>query len=91
MNQPNNHTKEISRFNGGGKTFFFNKRQASNETEYLAINAIWGARGHYEKIVLFPQHFMEFSKHLDAAIEELTGFTRPCKCGSVIHSPDEEV
>ena len=91
MNHPDNHKTEISRFNGGGKTFFFNKRQANNDTEYLAINAIWGRQGNYEKLVLFPQHLMEFAKHLDGAIEHLTGFTRPCSCGSIIHSTEEEV
>ena len=91
MNQPRNHIEDISHFSGSGKTFFFNKRLAKNDIEYLAINAIWGERGNYEKLVLFPQHYMEFSKHLDKAIENLTGFTRPCSCGNIKHSTKEEI
>ena len=74
MTQPN--IEELSRFNGGGKTFFFNKRKSVNDTEYLSINAIWGKHGNYEKLVLFPQHYLEFLKHLEKAIEGLTGFSK---------------
>lgn len=76
MSYPDNHKTEISRFNGGGKTFFFNKRKARNDTDYLAINAIWGKEGRFEKLVLFPQHLLEFSKHLAEAVEDITGFTQ---------------
>ena len=81
--------KEISRFSGSGKTFFLNEGEASNGTKYLAINALYG-RGNQERLVLFPPHLLEFSKHLDGAIEHLTGFTRPCKCGNIIHSTQQE-
>ena len=83
--------ERISHFNGGGKTFFFNKRKAVNKTEYLVLNAMYGNPPTYEKLVLFPQHLLEFSKHLDEAIEGLMGFTKPCRCGSVREdNPDKE-
>ena len=65
---------ELSRFNGGGKTFFFNRKRARNGTEYLSINAMYGDQ-RYEKLVLFPQHLVEFYKHVKGAIETLTGLT----------------
>lgn len=81
----------ISHFNGGGKTFFFNKSKASNDTEYLTINAMYGSPPKYERIVLFPQHLGEFSKHLEQAIEHLTGFTKTCTCGSVREDLTKEI
>lgn len=65
--------QELSRFSGNGKTFFFNKGEAKNGTEYLAVNALYG-KGNQERIVLFPPHFLEFIKHLKNSIESLTGF-----------------
>jgi len=80
--------KEISRFSGSGKTFFLNEGEAANGTKYLAINAIYG-RGNQERLILFPPHLLEFSEHLNKAIERLTGFTRGCTCGSLEHSQEE--
>lgn len=65
--------EELSRFTGSGKTFFFNKGRAKNDTDYLAINALYG-QGRRERMVLFPPHYMEFFKHLKSSVEELTGF-----------------
>lgn len=65
--------QELSRFTGSGKTFFLNKGKARNGTDYLAINAVYG-QGRQERLVLFPPHYLEFYKHLKAAIEQLTGF-----------------
>lgn len=67
--------QELSRFSASGKTFFFNKGEAKNGTDYLAINAIYG-QGNRERTVLFPPHYMEYVKHVTKAVEELTGFTR---------------
>ena len=65
---------ELSRFTGSGKTFFLNKGRAKNGTDYLAINALYG-QGKREGLVLFSAHYLEFLKHLTAAVEELTGMT----------------
>lgn len=67
-------TRELSRFTNSGKTFFFNLGQASNGTEYLAVNTIYG-RGSKERVVLFPSHLFTFQKHLREAIEEIHGVT----------------
>lgn len=64
--------KELSRFTGSGKTFFFNKGEAKNGTDYLAVNTIYG-KGSQERIVLFPPHYMEFRKHITGAMESLMG------------------
>lgn len=64
--------QELSRFTGSGKTFFLNRGRARNDTEYLAINALYG-QGNRERLVLFPPHFLEFRKHLTEAIETLQG------------------
>lgn len=77
-----NQKTQLSRFNGGGKTFFFNQYTAANDVDYLVVNAMYGNPARYEKLVLFPQHYIEFLNHLDNAVESLTGFTRPCKCGN---------
>jgi hypothetical protein len=66
--------EELSRFTASGKTFFFNKGKASNGTEYLAINAIYG-KGNQERTVLFPAHFLEYFKHIRGAIEKMTGMS----------------
>ena len=66
---------EISRFNGGGKTFFFNKGEAKNGNEFLVINALHGRQAR-QGMTLLPGQYMEFVKHLDVAVEELTGFSR---------------
>ena len=71
-----NKTLELSRFSESGKTFFFNRGKAKNDTLYLAINAIYG-KGMQQRLVLFPPHFFQFHDHLTRAVEELTGFSGP--------------
>lgn len=65
---------ELSRFTESGKTFFFNCGRASNDTEYLAINALYG-KGQQQRLVLFPAQFLSFHKHLLEAIKRITGMT----------------
>ena len=68
------HT-EITRFTSSGKTFFFNKGEARNGTDYLIINALHGQRTR-QGITLLPGQYMEFASHLNEAIEGLTGFKK---------------
>lgn len=63
---------ELGRFSANGKTFFLNKGEAKNGSEYLVINAIYG-QGRQERLILFPAHYIEFKKHFDQALEGLTG------------------
>jgi len=66
--------ERISHFNIGGKTFFFNKRTARNNTGYLTINTLssYGDQKHYEKLTLFPSQCTEFLEHLKNAMEEVS-------------------
>lgn len=68
-----NHGQELSRFNVGGKTFFFNRCKAANGQDYLAVNAMYtrGGKPQYERLVVFQSHFIEFFKAVKAAVEEL--------------------
>lgn len=68
------HGREISRFTGNGKTFFFNEMKARNKNKYLAVNALYG-QGRQERMILFEGHYLEFLRHLQEAIEELSGFS----------------
>jgi len=81
--------ERISHFNGGGKTFFFNKRKAKNDIEYLTLNAMYGSPPRYEKLVLFPQHYLEFLQHLQEAIEGLTGYRKIEVCPNCSPSVQE--
>lgn len=65
--------KEIKRFSGSGKTFFFNSAISSNGEEYLIINALWG-KGNQQRIVLFQTHMLPFAQALAASIAAITGF-----------------
>ena len=65
------HT-ELTRFWSNGKTFFLNRGLAKNGAPYLAINALYG-KGNRERIVLYEGHWMQFKRHLELAIEKLTG------------------
>lgn len=78
---------EISRFNVNGKTFFFNKGEASNGNSYLAINALW--QENMERMTVFPNQLLEFRSHLDGAIEEITGLT-PADGGSLCPNCDSQ-
>lgn len=64
--------EELSRFSSNGKTFFFNKFIAKNDSPYLAINALYG-QGRQERMVLFEPHWMQFLRHLKASISSLSG------------------
>lgn len=76
---------EISRFAVNGKTFFFNKGEASNGAPYLAINALYG-KGNKERLVLFEPHLFGFYKNFAVAFEEMTGLA----IGSAPPEPVEE-
>ena len=67
--------QELSRFSGSGATFFFNKGEARNGTDFLIINALRG-KGTRQGLTLLPSQYMEFANHLNEAIEGLTGFKR---------------
>lgn len=66
---------EISRFTNSGKTFFFNKKESRAGGDYLSVNAMFG-KGRYEKLTLLPSQLLEFAKHLEGAVEDITGFKR---------------
>lgn len=76
---------EISRFNVNGKTFFFNKGEAQNGNEYLAINALW--QQNMERMTIFPNQMLEFRSHFDGAMEEITGLS-PADKGSLCPNCD---
>ncbi len=79
---------ELSRFSASGKTFFFNKGVAKNDSPYLTINALYG-RGNQERLILFEPHWVQFKRHMEEAIASLTGFVivpkkeEPTKSGSL--------
>lgn len=78
--------EEITRFSTNGKTFFFNKAEAQNDSVYLAINALYG-QGNRERLVLFRPHMIDFRDHYDRAVEEILGM-RPTEPGIAETCPD---
>lgn len=84
-----NYGVEIDHFTVNGKTFFFNKKEASNGHPYLAINALYG-ENQREQLVLFRDHMVPFWNAFKKSFPEITDIqpgeeapTRECPvCGA---------
>ena len=78
--------EQLAQKSASGKTFFFNRQEARNGTEYLCINSIYGD-GMKERMVIFPSQIMEFRDGFNEAFEKFTGL-KPTEVAVSEHCPE---